>query len=644
MADVFISYARESATAAQRMAMALRSAGFPVWIDDQLPAHGEFPAMIEEKLRSAKAVLVLWSADAVTSRWVPAEADIAHKAGTLVQLTLDSASPPLPFNRLQCVRLRDWDGDLTAPGWLKIAAGIADLVGQPTSPPAATAAAAAAPEAREPLLAVLAFDNLSGDPEVAYFSDGVSEEIQQVVAQGSDLRVIARSSSFQFRGAGKAVRNVAAELKATHLLDGSVRRSGARVRIAAQLVECASGTTLWTNRFDGDLTDIFDLQERIAAAVAQALQITLAPPMQTQVSDPAVFEDFLRARSLISEGGGLFDAAAEDALPLLEEVVRAAPDHAAAWELLAGCRAWTLRSGHRRASYDEGRAGVIEAAETALRLDPKRGGAYGALSLLEPWGAYADRERMLRKALAVTPNDPRALTEMSAFSWSVGRFRDALAFAERACELNPLMPAARLQVAQMRTYVGDYEASIRMHRELYQRWPRNFAILISLLNFACSLDFWDDYNEVVGEAAHFQGWQASFLRATMQYAEALSSNDPQKRADLLARYTAIVEKSGTLPLNYLEALSTLGMTDEAFGLAQKASFAHMFDPDGPMPSGSFPGCILGRWSGLNKSPRFIGLCDSLGLSSYWAKSGQWPDCVDWAPFDFKAEVRRRAAA
>src|SRR5207237_9418370 len=172
---------------------------------------------IEARLREAKAVLVMWSKDAVTSRWVPAEADLAHRAGTLIQVTLDGATPPLPFNRMQCVRLPGWNGDLSAPGWRKVAAGVADLVGaREALPPAANAAPAAAPKER--LLAVLAFDNLSGDPEVRYFSDRVSEEIQQTVAQGSDLRVVARSSSFQFRGADKAVRKVAAELKATHLL------------------------------------------------------------------------------------------------------------------------------------------------------------------------------------------------------------------------------------------------------------------------------------------------------------------------------------------------------------------------------------------------------------------------------------------
>lgn len=641
MTDVFISYAREMASPARTIAAALQSEGFSVWIDDLLPAHRDFPTVIEERLRAAKAVVVLWSADAISSRWVPAEADVAHKAGTLIQLTLDGSLPPLPFNRMQCIRLPDWRGDLSAPGWLKVTAGVAELVGRSGRASAAPPPLARASEP-EKLLAVLAFDNLSGDPELSYFSDGVSEEIQHTVAQNSNLKVVARSSSFQFRGAEKAVRKVASALSATHLLDGSVRRSGERLRIGAQLVQCAGETTLWADRFDGDLSDVFALQDRIAQAVAEALKVRLAPLAQAPTIAPQIYEVFLKARSIITEGNSLFDAAAAEATPLLEQVTAAAPDFAAAWELLAAARAWTLRSGHRSGDYAEGREAVVDAAEAALRLDPRRGGAYAALAMLEPWGAYAEREALLRRALDVSPNDPGLLTELSAFSWSVGRFREALQLAERACELNPLMPAARLQVAQMLAYVGEYAASVRLHQDLYRRWPRNFTILMDLLNTASTFGFWDAYRDAAADIPHFDGWQATYLRETVRYVEALESKDPVRAEDLLQRYSRLVAKSGTLPLNYLVALDMLGLSETALDLAEVASFGHVFDPDGPLPSASFPGTILGPWTTFNRSPRFIDLCDRLGLCAYWAASDTWPDCAEWTPYDFKALARAAA--
>jgi TolB-like protein/DNA-binding SARP family transcriptional activator len=515
-------------------------------------------------------------------------------------------------------------------------------------PQVATAPAVAAPsgppsDEGEPILAVLAFDNLSGDPALDYFSDGVSHEIQQTVAQGSDLKVIARSSSFQFRGPDKAARKVSTELGASHLLDGSVRHSGSRVRISAELVRCADETILWTDRFDGDLADVFGLQDRIAAEVAQALKHAFDAPSPTRGLDPEAYELYLRARGLISAAGQFFDLSGAQAVPLLEQVVVIAPACAPAWELLAQARAHVMRSGRRAQVYEDARAEVVEAATTALRLDPRRGGAYEALARLEPWGAYGARENLLRKALTVAPHDAGVLTEMSSFCWSVGRFREALALAEKACELNPLMPAARLQVAQMLTYVGDYEASIRMHREIYARWPGNFEILLSLLSFASSLGFWEVYRDYIGETEPFSGWQAAFLRESRRYTDALESGDPVLATDLAERYAVLLDRSGTLPLNYVETISALGLPDRAFELAERASFDHMFDPDGPLPSGSFPGTVLGRWSNLNKTPRFIDLCDRLGLVAYWAETRRWPDCVDWTPYDFKAEVGRRAA-
>jgi adenylate cyclase len=137
--------------------------------------------------------------------------------------------------------------------------------------------ATALSQAIEPRLAVLAFDNLCDGEDMAWFSNGVSEEILQTVASGAALKVIGRGSSFQFRGAEKSASHVAAALNVTHLLDGSVRRSGPKVRVSAQLVECADQTTLWSGRFDRELSDFLAVQDEVARAVAAALAIVFAP-------------------------------------------------------------------------------------------------------------------------------------------------------------------------------------------------------------------------------------------------------------------------------------------------------------------------------------------------------------------------------
>ena len=153
--------------------------------------------MIEEQLSTAKAALVMWSAEAVRSEWVLSEANRAREAQKLVQVALDATRLPMPFDQTQCAELAGWTGDPTAPGWRKVLDSIVDLTGGAVGPQRPVAAAG--DKRSDPLLAVLAFDNLSGDADMAYFSDGVSEEILQTVARGAGLKVIGRGSSFQFR-------------------------------------------------------------------------------------------------------------------------------------------------------------------------------------------------------------------------------------------------------------------------------------------------------------------------------------------------------------------------------------------------------------------------------------------------------------
>src|SRR5579863_6247447 len=138
MSDVFISYARSTESQAQLVSDALRALGYNIWRDDELPAHRAYTEVIEERLKAAKAVVVIWSAEAVKSHWVRAEADAAREAGTLVQLTIDGCNPPMPFNQIQCADMTGWSGDKNAAGWRKVVASIGDLAGgaqAQTAPP-----------------------------------------------------------------------------------------------------------------------------------------------------------------------------------------------------------------------------------------------------------------------------------------------------------------------------------------------------------------------------------------------------------------------------------------------------------------------------------------------------------------------------
>src|SRR5207248_6120859 len=273
MADVFVSYARPDEPQAIRVADALREEGYRVWRDDELPAHRAYADVIEERLKAAKAVIVLWSGEAAKSQWVSAEADAARSAGTLIQASIDGTVPPMPFNQIQCADLNGWDGSAEAPGWRKLESSVAVLAG----PVAAKDAPQPRASARQLSVCVLPFQNMSGDAEQEYFSDGISEDITTDLSQVSSLEVIARNTAFTFKGQSVDVCDVARKLGVTHVLEGSVRKSGDRVRVTAQLIDGKSGGHVWAERYDRDLTDIFAIQDEISKAIVSSLKVQLLP-------------------------------------------------------------------------------------------------------------------------------------------------------------------------------------------------------------------------------------------------------------------------------------------------------------------------------------------------------------------------------
>jgi TolB-like protein len=638
VSDIFISYARATEAAAKRIAEALRDLGHSVWRDDELPAHRDYAEVIEERLRSAKAVVVVWSAESVKSQWVRAEADMAREAGALVQLSLDGSALPMPFNRIQCADLAGWSGDPAAPGWRKVADSVDALVRGTDRRATATTSAAPAAERR---LAVLAFDNLSADPEMGFFSDGVSEEILETVSRNTDLQVISRASSFQFRGSAKATRHVAAELNVSHLLDGSVRRSGVKVRVAAQLVECATEARIWSERFDRDLDDVFALQDEIAAAVAEALKTTFARSQPPAPIDPAAYDLFLRA-------GNLFPTDSEIGLRRirdLEEVVRRAPAFARGWATLAAMRATTLLFYRDAAAV----AGVTpeqaaEAAETALRLDPHMGQAYQALANIEPWAAYAVRQALNDKALAAAPNDVGVLADAGRFHHTVGRVREALALVRRAHELDPLSSSAAIILSITLRAAGEMGEAQRVTEAALERWPDNLMIAANTILFGAQQGDQPRVETLI-RAWSSAATENPTLRQMIRWAQIAMRPDAESLRTMLEEQRDELTRTGTVSLFEPLMLYRMGLADEAFELLDKASFAHLFRRDGTTPAGHIaPGAIFIPAHGLYRDRRFPRLCAKLGLADYWIQTDKWPDCAEEVPYDFRAEIGHTVSA
>ncbi len=433
MPDVFISYARSTEAEAHRIAQALRSLGYDVWRDDDLPAHRAYADVIEERLATAKAVVVVWSAEAVKSQWVRSEANRARDEGKLVQLRLDGAALPMPFDQIQCADLTGWSGDEGAPAWRKVVASVADLAGGPGS--------TAARDGRSPpsfpklSICVLPFANMSGEAEQEYFSDGISEDIITDLSKISALSVIARNTAFQFKGKAVDVGRMARDLNISHILEGSVRKAGSRVRISAQLIDGAGGDHVWADRWDRDLTDIFALQDEISQAIVGALKLKLLPAEKQAIerrgtSSIEAYNLYLMARRHHLASTETDSRRNETIVRLCGKAVQVDSNYAAAWALLA--LAQTLLFYADAKGEDDG----LAAAERALALDPDLAEPRAVRARhLAHHGRLDEALAEIEVALRLAPESFEVNTAAAVLSYRQRRLEDAIGYYEKAMAL-----------------------------------------------------------------------------------------------------------------------------------------------------------------------------------------------------------------
>jgi len=307
-----------------------------------------------------------------------------------------------------------------------------------------------------PSIAVLPFVNLSSDKEQDYFSDGVAEEILNALAQVQGLRVIGRTSSFSMKGKNEDLRTIAQRLNVANLLEGSVRKSGQRVRITAQLIEAVEGSHLWSQEFDGDLSDTFAVQEKIAKAVTSALRLKLLPSRTDQrVVNGEVYDLFLKGTQALREGT---PEAYQRAIGSFERATVLDKDFAPAWAGLAEARIWLLGVSEEQLPQELG-ARASAAADRAIALAPDLADGYRVRGVIRrdlnrDWaGARADLER----AVALGPGDPEAAAQLSYLLSGLGEIRESAAQARRATSIDPLSSTAWYVLADVLDIAGDLE-------------------------------------------------------------------------------------------------------------------------------------------------------------------------------------------
>jgi len=318
-----------------------------------------------------------------------------------------------------------------------------------------TAATSPTTETTEKSIAVLPFVDMSPEGDQAYFADGISEEILNVLVKTDSLKVAGRTSSFQFRNRSEDLKTIGEQLGVDHILEGSIRKAKNRVRITAQLVTANDGFHLWSETYDRDLTDIFAIQDEIARAIADALAIELDLTDKQQnlvtasTSNMDAYDRYLEGKGLIAQRLDFTRS-----IRLLEEATELDPDFAAGWA--AGAQAYSLAGYYLPVDGVEMLERAEAMANKALELDPNLSTAHSVLG-----DVYRDRYQWTKarksylRALALNPNDVEANSQYAQMLWRVSYIKEGLTYSTRASQLDPLSWLNLTVNATIRFNLGD---------------------------------------------------------------------------------------------------------------------------------------------------------------------------------------------
>jgi TolB-like protein len=522
---VFISYASQDAQAAARICDALRAAGIEVWFDrSELRGGDAWDRQIHERIHDCRLFIAVISANTEARdegyfrrEWklaVDRTHDMAENKAFLVPVAIDDtpekgASVPEPFRQVQWSRL---PGGKTPQAFV---AGIATLLGAGTSHPAgrvgsevilsAVARSSRAsrkyrawlsvaalmiavaggwlawhhlgnpvPEghgsdtagavATDKSIAVLPFVDMSEKKDEEYFAEGMAEEVLDQLVKVPQLKVISRTSSFQYKDKSTDVRAIGAALGARYLVEGSVRRSGDKLRITAELIDAQDGARRWSDRYDRDIGDVLKVQDEIATSLVRALQVSVGAfelPARSAVRVPAAYDAYLRARRAADQ----FNRKGfEEALDNYREALRLDPQYSLAAAALAMLQAdlgvWGYRPVHT--AFSEARA----SAELAIRLDGSLAMPHAILALTHvvyDWDWQGARQELARAA-ALQPRDPTTEWVAAQLSAAEGNWDEAISHANASLALDPLFAGTYYELSSMFASAGrldEAEVAIR---------------------------------------------------------------------------------------------------------------------------------------------------------------------------------------
>jgi eukaryotic-like serine/threonine-protein kinase len=322
-----------------------------------------------------------------------------------------------------------------------------------------------------PTIAVLPFVDMSAGKDQEYFSDGLADELINNLARIPEVRVTARTSSFQFKGRNEDLRSIGQKLNVASILEGSVRKDADRVRITLQLINVLDGFHVWSETYDRGTSDIFAVQEEIARSVANALRVTLLPGRvySPRATNPQAYNAYLQGRYFQQRG------TTEDirrAAGYYQQALSLDPNFPPAWAWLSSAYSVLANSGDipTQQGYQKSR----EAVEHALRLDPQSADAHrvlGNIKLDWDWD-WSGAEVEYRRALELEPNSIGVLSSMARVSYLFGRCTDALLFARRTVELDPMRASTHVSLAGAIWNCGNLEDAIAVAKKALELNPK----------------------------------------------------------------------------------------------------------------------------------------------------------------------------
>ena len=498
------------------------------------------------------------------------------------------------------------------------------------------------PGGASPLVAVLPFDNESPDPQLGYLADGLAEDILGALARGGGVRVIARSSSFRFRGAEKA--KAAAALGVGYILDGSVLRSGDRLRVSTTLSDASNGEALWTEAFDREMSQGLQLEDDIAGRVARALRFRLTTPTPSRI-EPEVFETYLKAREAMRSHD---TAVLQNARSLLQTVVAQAPTFEAAWVQLAkSCFRddYIYAEPAQRAASDEvGRA----AARRAIALDPRDGEPVALLAQIAPLAGHWDQiEQGQRRGLALAPNDAELMLWRCWILQNMGRMQESLSFVQRSHVQDPLEYWTNRFLGQALCYVGRVGEADAVQASNAVAWPADMGVVWDQFWLLASsgregeaadkleassrqLTKKSDALRLAPSGAAITS-ESEAIRRAVEAVRAAKDGDASDRRRVGDELTEVAPKSIYLAYDALVLLSRLGFLDEAAEVARSIYLhrgRYVIDPaspDQPLRNAPYPYFLFHPLTApLRSSGRFEEVFAGIGLTAFWA-TGNRPD-------------------